>query len=529
MVHSFASAARGLLLFSLPFGLLAAPGGSQAYTQQTADTAQLHASRGLDLARGGNLKAAEAELHQAVALAPHNSQFLAELGSVLGTEGNLAGAAQCFEKALALDPGDSALRRDLAVTEWRLGQWQPATRNLERLLAAHPHDPVSTLLLGMMDVNRKNYQRGAALLASIPGLAAGRPEAAAALARAYYHTGQISRARAALEDLLAHSPNPQGVFLGGQMAEEAGDWLTAERLYGAIRSTYPNSDRLSYHLAHAEYLGGQYAKSEQRLEQLIASGRRSAEIYDLMARCELKRNRLDPAQAAFEKAIAANPQKDFAYLDLAALLEARNRANTALELLRACVRQSPRSFKCYEAKGKIESSEHYFRDAFESFTEALRLEPDSPEAEFGLATSYAGLGQVQQASAAFEKAIRLDPRQARFYAAYGKMLFNTAPRKNGAHATRTAALLEKAVALNSRDGESRYLLGEFRLRQGKTKAALALLKSAAADDPKNASIHYALWKAYGKLGQKDDAAGEFALYKKLSLAQHLPRARPQSH
>jgi tetratricopeptide (TPR) repeat protein len=489
---------------------------------QSLTTARAHAARGLELAHTGNLDQAAIELRRAVTLDPKNADYLADLATVLAMQRNLKEAEIYFEKALRLDPDSLALRRSLAADQFQLGEFNSARENLERILQAYPTDRSSILLLGMTAANLKNYAQAARLLASVPDLVAQHPESVAALARAYYRTGQAPRARETLATLLAHPHPPESVFLGGQMAEEAGDWQTAEKLFDSIRSVYPDPSQLAFHLAHVEYGAGRYAASRQLLDELLREGHENGRVYELLGLCRAKENQLALAQEALEKAIALAPSTDSYYTDLAMILWEHGRANTGLALMRDCVQQIPESFNCYLTKGRIERSQQYYKDAVASFTQAARLRPSSADAEFGLATSLAGLGEVRQAAAAFQKTIRISPGDARPYREYAKLLLAEAGANNALLRALAAEMLEKSISRDPSNEESHYLLGQIWLDQGKIQAALSLLQTAARLNPQDGKVHYALWRAYRNLGREEQATTELSLYKQLSLGKHQP-------
>jgi tetratricopeptide (TPR) repeat protein len=487
--------------------------------------AEQHAWRGLQLARSGKLRSAELELRRAIALDPNNAGYLADLGGVLGMERNLPEAETFFRKALQLDPGNPTLRRNLAANEWQLGRLVPAEKNLEQLLQDQPGDRSSTLLLGMVEANLRNYRKAARLLASVPDLVSQHPESLAALARSYYHTGQTDRARNILSSITSHFTDPRSVFLAGVIAEEGRDPKTAESLFKEVRNTYPETPRLLYHLAHAEYLAGSWNDCQRLLSQLIDTGYRNNEIYNLLGRCDAKQNKMADAVKAYQTAIAASPSSESDYLNLAYVLSDHGLRDAAIQTMSACIKALPDSFHCYTEKGRIEESQHYYKQSVVSFSRATQLNGSSADAEFGLAGSLAGLGKHKEAEAAYQAAIRLNPRRPEFYDGYAKLLLDETGQNGAAPRLRAESLLEKANSLDPSGGESRLLLGELWFDEGKTTLAVPLLKTAARLDPENGRPHYLLWRAYQKLGRDDQAASELAQFKTLSMKQHEPRAR----
>jgi predicted Zn-dependent protease len=254
-------------------------------------------------------------------------------------EQKLEEASQYFEKALKIDPGNLTVRRNLAADQWQMGHLQEAEGNLERILNANPHDPAAVLLLGMVAENSKNYARAAQLLASVPELVMQRPESIAALGRSYYHTGQKQKARETLESLLHQPVEPQHVFLGGEIASEAGDHETALRLFASIRSTYPDGPQLAYKTALAQYHGGHSPEAERILLDLINTGYPTSDVYNLLARSYYKQDKFEDTVRAMDQAIALEPNKESNYLDLGQMLTAHQLLTSAHEVAQKAVKE----------------------------------------------------------------------------------------------------------------------------------------------------------------------------------------------
>src|SRR5260370_24355626 len=179
-----------------------------ADSQASSSAAQEYAERGRQSINRGEVKTAEAELRQAVELAPQDPEVLAMLGVVLGMQQKLQESDTYLEKALRLNPGDSATRRNLAWHQFQLGQVQPSKANLARGLREKPGDGAATLVLGMVLEELKDYRAALRLLESVPDQVRQRPESMAAMARAYYYTGQPQKEREILQELERHPAGP---------------------------------------------------------------------------------------------------------------------------------------------------------------------------------------------------------------------------------------------------------------------------------------------------------------------------------
>ncbi|MBV8811564.1 MAG: tetratricopeptide repeat protein [Acidobacteriaceae bacterium] len=497
----------------------------------TPDIASEHAERGVQSAQAGDLVRAEAELRRAVELAPENASYLTSLGGILGMEQKLEEANVYFERAVKCDPADPTPRRNLAANQWRLGQLNQAQANLERLLRAQPQDKVATLLLGMVSENEKNYARAAKLLATVPELVEQRPESVAALANSYYQTGRRERAHDLLEGLLGRPASSQGIYAAAGVAAQARDYGIAEKLFESIQSSYPDKEALEYNLALIQFRTERVAESQKTLLDLVNTGRAKSAAYNLLGWCYAKENKPGEAVHAIENAIRLDPSNESNYLDLTTILMDNHRLVAALEVARKAVEAFPQSGAAYRAKGMVEMKMDQFTDAVRSYGQAVGLEPKSVDAKVGLASANWGAGKRAQAEAQFQSLLKEHPSDATAYESYGSSLLNGAT--DAAMLGRAAALLKKAVELDSSRAEPHYQLGILELKKSAAdvspdsmRQALAELQNAVKLGLSDSRVHYALARVYRRLGRENEAASEMQLYKELKATEENPGQTP---
>jgi tetratricopeptide (TPR) repeat protein len=498
--------------------------GAFAALRETASEAKQHAEKGVQCAQAGDMVCAEAELRRAVELAPDDASYLTSLGGVLGMQQKLDQANVYFERAVKSDPNDAAARRNLAANEWRLGRFKQAQANLEHLLHVAPQDKTAMLLLGMVLENEHDYARAAKLLAAVPDLVEQRPESIAALASSYYHTARREEAHKLLEELLGRPTPAQGIFVAAGVAARAEDYGIAEKLLESIRSSYPDKVTLAYNLALIQFRTQRIAESQKTLLDLVSTGHTTGEIYRLLGQCYEKENHPDDAARAFENAIRLEPTAESNYRDLLGILISGKRFPAALELARKTAQAFPRSEPAYRAKGMVEMKMDLFTDAVGSYSQALKLNPQSLEAAVGLASARWSAGMRDEAEAEFQSLLKKHPRNASVYEAYGSLLLNGAT--DDATQERAAALLEKAVQLDSSRPEPHYQLGMLDLKKSpggasrdSLRQALEQLETAARLGLNESKIHYALARVYRRLGRENDAAKEMEAYQKLKAAE----------
>lgn len=507
---------RTCFLLALSFCLVAP--WLRGLPDNLADARQ-HAALAAPLVEKGNLKDAETELRQAVRLDPDNAEYLGFLGAVLGMEQKLPESTSCLEKALRLNPGDVRTRRNLASNQFQMGQFQPARENLERVLKAEPGDTTSILLLGMVDEELKDYKHAAALLESVPQEVQKHFKAQAALARSYYHTGKSEEARKVLSIIATHPENAEAVFLGGQVADQAGDYELAERLFGLVWKTYPDRAKIGYNLALAQYHAGHITESQTTLQGLFSAGYDTSDLEDLMAWCRFKQDNIKEAVAHMDRAIALDPSRESNYLDVGIMLLHDNRYNGALIAARKAVEVAPNSYQAYRFLGLAQYKMGELKAAEETYAHAVRLNPTDRESLLGLASAQVDDGKIDVAQSTFERAIALFPNDANLYLQYGRMLLVYRGTNGSSTEARAANLLKKAITLDNSLAEAHYLLGDLALTKGQTKDALAELELAVKLDPKLSRAHYALARAYIRLGRRDEGMEQMRMFERLKAQE----------
>ena len=477
--------------------------------------------KGLELARGGDLKAAETELRAAVALAPNDPDALATLGSVLGMEHRLEEADTYLERALRIEPANLVVRRNLAAGQWQLGRLREAATNLVRVLKAKPGDPPTVLLLGMVKENQKDYARAAELLASVPELARQRTESIAALARSYYRTGRKGKAKDTLEYALKPPLDAQAVLLCGDIASLEGDSETALKLFDSIRGAYPDKNALTYSMALAQFRGGHFREAEDQLLTLSGSAPTSGS-YSLLAWCYFRQRKFQEAVRAMDLAIDLDPRKESNYLDLGRMLTDHDLLVVARAVTLKAVQELPDSFRAYMLKGLVEAKQGDLAAAVVSYRRAVALNPDAPEPNYNLAKMQSLAGMDKEAQETFERGMRKFPKDARTCQEYALVQMRRA--ENGIESAEASAvsLFQRAISLDNALWEPHYQLGNLWLAKGRTVEAVKELETALTLNRKEAEIHFALSRAYRRSGGQERASVELAAYEELKAHPEKP-------
>jgi tetratricopeptide (TPR) repeat protein len=501
-----------LILFFTSSTALSICQAGRSTTEHTQ--AEAHAEQGLALAQAGNVQAAEAQLRQAVLLAPEDISFLDELATVLAMQKKFEESSLYFQKALTIDPTDLLARRYLAANLWQTHRFVEARKNLQILLRAIPDDPQALLLLGMVSENTKDYATAARTLSAVPDLVRAQPESIAALARSYYHIGESQKARTWLNELQNHPAGLRAALLAIQIADEMHDYKTAEAFLASLAPHYPNETELRYQLALIKFHMENFEESRHILQELVEDGHATKEVDRLLASCFEAEDQPEEAIRALQNTIELDPGDEATYLDLAGVLLNSNKISEAMQLAQRMVQAFPASPRVFASKGSIELRAGNFIDAVSSFARAAQLDPADAEAIIGLARAQANAGMMQQAKATLESAIQRFPKKAPFGLELGQVLLKEAEAGNARAQEKAEQLFRSAMAHDDSLAEAHYELGELALGRRELAEALVHLKIAAKLSPSSAKAHFALSRAYRRLGREQDAVKEMALFEK---------------
>jgi Tfp pilus assembly protein PilF len=147
-----------------------------------------------------------------------------------------------------------------------------------------------------------------------------------------------------------------------------------------------------------------------------------------------------------------------------------------------------------------------YDDAMHAFEQVVRLCPDYKDGYVNLGIVYIEWEKYAEARAPLEKALTLRPNDAR--ALYYLALVERRQR----HSEAEIADLEKVVAQYPYSRDARRELGISYYQQHRSDEAIQQFKALQAIDPDDLAAHYNLAILYRRIGMKQQASQEAALY-----------------
>jgi Tfp pilus assembly protein PilF len=200
------------------------------------------------------------------------------------------------------------------------------------------------------------------------------------------------------------------------------------------------------------------------------------------------------------------------------------------------VDRNPAAWLAWNNLGRLDLQEGRAEVALTKIREAIRLQPDSAEAQANAGAALERLRQPVEAESRYREAIRLDPSFAGAHFDFGHFLLQSGrpmeaadefrttlrldPTRAAAHNNLGLALArlgrpddakreyEEALRIDPRLVEALLNLGNAAFRQGHPEEAAGFYRSALRIDPANAAAHQNLGAALQRLGQAQEARAE---------------------
>jgi Flp pilus assembly protein TadD len=496
-----------ILSFSSGTGLACANWPRLIEFQQPAEDDAFQ--KGLTALKESRLEDALAEFTAAEREHPEDARIRNFRGILLVQTGRNAEAAAEYQEAIRLDPSLEDVYRNLGFLRWTEHQLGPARDALQHAVELSPDDSFAHYYLGRVELDAQQYEQAFHELEisrqPLPSESAFLIQAATG----YVALGRRADARKALEQLMK-------LRLGdAQTIAVASLLLSIHENDSAIRILETlNKDRgvtpaswARFDLALAHLLSGSYVEAAKEgllyANSLRAAGPESIELaqaWSLVGVADAHLNRGEESVEALRKASTFAPHEEEYWLNLTRELMELSRFPEAVAEAQNGLAANPKSYAlrlrlgaAYLAAGRYAESESVFRD----------LVAAGDPLPFG----YVGLAQVllrtgRAAEAATELADAEKKQGAKFLLSY----FRGLALARAAKSEEALAAFQQAVRLDPKNAEAHANLGKTQLTLGHVHEAIPELLGALRLDPGNTQAKRLLSQAYRRAGDAQNAA-----------------------
>jgi len=365
-MNDFTGSGRFLQRFSLQFtsawlvGAVLAISPARILAQSQPDSAQF--ARATEAMRSGDLDAAAAGFAAVVRQSPTFAEAHFNLGLVNEERGHFEEAITNFERALALKPHMHGANLFLGITQFRLNRLDQARAAITKETAAYPKDASAWMWLGVVC------------------LAQDKPEGAAdALDKA-------AKLKPDDQDILYHRGRAHLLVSKNSYAEmfkvNSGSWLVHRILAQANSEAERHTDAITEYEAAIKL-----APSQPGLHEELGSEYRAV-------------NKVQEAEAAFEKELQIDPYNILAKYKLGAIAVEKGDGEKGKELIEAAQREKPNLVHLDYNLGRAEMILGNNEAAVTHFESAVKTDKDPDVVEqawYQLGTAYRRLRRLEQA------------------------------------------------------------------------------------------------------------------------------------
>ncbi len=392
------------------------------------------------LLREGRLDEARSAVQTELDRDPSSVEGYNLLGIIDSNQQDFSGAHAAFQSALKLAPNATKTHNNLGnlyVAEKKLDLAEKEFRTVVRLDPANPDG---------------NYNLGVLLMA--------RGSAAEAIVR--------------LEHVRPPSLATRFKLIQAYFESKR----TAEALRLATDLSAQNEDDVQVHFSLGVLLAAekQYKPAQLELEKADALRPGTFEILFNLGKSRLLDKDYPQAELALDRALKLKPESADAMYLLAQVYQEESRPLDALDLLVRAHKIAPDNIDILYSMAQVSISQNYFEDAIPLLESGLAMAPQRPDLLASLGESYFMSGKVDKSLAVFEKLAAADP-SARSYTYLG-----VACRQLGRF-EEAARYFDKALKLDPRNASALFNLGLIAERQGDSAKAETLFQRTLQSNP----------------------------------------------
>jgi tetratricopeptide (TPR) repeat protein len=387
-------------------------------------------------------------------------------------------AIEAFERALPLTPEPAPVYFNLGLLYMEKNDLGKAMEAYRRGLALDPSDVAANQNYALLLMQGGEFREAVIPLERLKKIRPADVSTRATLIEAYLKGGMKSEGENEIEELLdSHLATlPEGLALAKLLLADR-ETDAALRILEYLRSSWPTSAE-----AHGE------------LGLLLIDRKRFGDAAEELGRAV----ELDPDSARYSSGLGEALVRSGRFL-------------AALKFLLGVQKKfgDQPNFQFELALAYL--SVLRYPEAVSVLEKLARERPDSSSVQFYLGGSYMLSGDLKRAEESYRRAIQLRPQEPTYYRELASLL----QKRDPAHLAEAKYLLEKAVALDPTDAESKIVLASCLEKEGKREEAAALLEQAVGSNPDSRRAHTALARLYRRQGKLAQAQQEQSIAARL--------------
>ena len=465
--------------------------------------------RGLQALKENRLEDALAEFTAAEREHPENARIRNFRGILLVQTGKNEEAAAEYLEAIRLDPRLEDAYRNLGFLQWTEHQLGKAREALQRAIELLPDDSFAHYYLGRVELDAAQYEPAFHELEISRQPLPADPGFLIQSATGYIALGRLEDARKSLEQAMGlRMSDVQSISLASLLLS-IHENAPAIKILQTLKKNQGATPRFwtQFDLALAYLLSANYGEATDEALACTktprAAGSESKELanaWSLVGIAEAHRNRGEQSVEALHRAATLAPGEEEHWLNLTRELMELSRFPEAVAESTNGLTADPKSYAlrlrlgaAYLASGRYTESEGVFRDL-------VTAGDPLPLGYIGLAQVLLRNGRAEEAAAELAGAEKkLGPK---FLLSY----FQGLALARAAKPEEALAAFQQAVRLDPKNAEAHVNLGKTLLTLGHAKEAIPELREALRLDSGNTPAKRLLSQAYRRVGDAQNAA-----------------------
>ncbi len=456
-------------------------------------------------------------------LAPHDPQAQMALGLTLRQAKRNGEARQAFEKAAELAPDSLWPVEQLVELDLLDRHFDAARQRVRRQFQKTPDSPAAHFFEGKILAAEEKWDLAEAEFQKTLQLDPNFSNAYDLLVQAYLATNKLPQALNQLQTQLAKNPNDVSALMTlALLYERTNDFAKARDAYERLLAIEPNSISALNNLAYL------YVDRLNDLDKAYDLARKARDlqgndpaIADTFGWILSKRGDYQQALPILQESAAKlpdSPEVQFHLGMTAYMMGQTDLARVALQKAAGATKDFPGKEESKRRLALLHSGTDASPELSLSQLEAMvREQPNDVISQMRLGEAYEKQGASDKAAAAFEQAVKLNPRLASAITKLAQLYAGPLHNKEKA-----LTYAKKARELTPGDPQVTSVLGRVAYQAGNFEWSYTLLQEAARQRENDASLlHDLAWAAY-MLGKVSEARE--TMQKSLATASNFPEA-----
>lgn len=444
--------------------------------------------RGLAALQANRMDDALAELTEAEREHPEDARVRNFRGIVLVRLGKNEEAASEYREAIRLDPQMEDAYRNLGFLKWNEHELEAARLALNRAVELSPSDSFAHYYLGRVLLDEQLYAQAIREIESSNVPLPADTSFTIQWATANIASGDKDKARKLLEPLATIPLDDQQSIHVASLFLALRENDSAIRIIQQLNKSPSSPENLwrQFDLALAYLLAGNYSKAiaqadfyQHALTRGEANAHESPEAWTILgiAAADLKQN--DRSLNAFHKAAALAPDNEEHWLNLTRELMELSRYSDAISAVQDGLAANPKPYALHLRLGAAQLAAGHYAEAEKAFRDLVSAGDPLPMGYVGLAQVLLRTGRAEEAAA--ELSIAQQKLGPNFLISYFRGLaFDRSGKREEA-----IAAFQDALKVDPNNAETHLSLGKTEMSLGRLDAAITELQEALRLSPNN--------------------------------------------